>query len=68
MKNRILELAMLKGIKTVDEYSSLLGIDEARAKLILESKTELSEPEICKNCEFFHVSRLYLLCEVDIDN
>jgi hypothetical protein len=68
MKTRILELAMQRKINTVDEYAKLLGIDNDRASLILQSKCDLSEPEIQKNCEFFHCSRDYLLCFKDIDN
>ena len=68
MKTRILELAMKRKIETVGEYAKLLGIDDDRAKLILEDKCELSEPEIQKNCEFFNCSRDYLLLKIDLDN
>ena len=68
MNNRILELAMAKGIKTVDEYSKELGIDEKLAEQILKCEVELSEPDIQKNCEYFKVSRNYLLCKIDIDD
>ena len=62
MKNRILELAMLKKLNTVNDYARELGIDDDRAELILKCKIELSEPEIQKNCEYFHCSKDYLLC------
>lgn len=68
MKTRILELAMKRNIATVGEYAKLLGIDDDRAELILKDKCELSEPEIQKNCEFFHCSRDYLLLKIDLDN
>ena len=68
MKTRILELAMMRKIETVNDYAKLLGIDDDRAELILKSKCELSEAEIQKNCEFFNCSRDYLLCIIDIDN
>lgn len=68
MKTRILELAMKRKIETVGEYAKLLGIDDDRAELILKDKCELSEPEIQKNCEFFHCSRDYLLLKIDLDN
>jgi hypothetical protein len=68
MKTRILELAMSRKITTVHDYAKLLGIDDDRAELILKGQLELSEPEIQKNCEFFHCSRDYLLCYKDIDD
>ena len=75
--NMINELILVKEVmvSTINEnkytalsISKLLGIDDDRAELILKGQLELSEPEIQKNCEFFHCSRDYLLCYKDIDD
>ena len=67
MKNRALELAMLKGIKTAKEFAATLDIplDEAIALLNEENNVNISSDTISKCLKYFNCTYEYFVCLVD---
>ena len=67
MKNRSLELAMLKGIKTAREFAEKLDIplSEAIALLNEENNVIISSESISKCLKYFNCTYEYLFCLVD---
>ena len=69
MKNRALELAMSKGIKTASEFTRELNIpmNEALALLNEEENVKISSDTISKCLKYFNCSYDYFVCIVDMD-
>ena len=67
MKNRLLELCMVKNINTVDEVVNLIGInrDDAVALLNKDNNAIIKEETISKCLSYFDVSYEYFTCIVD---
>lgn len=67
MKNRALELAMLKGIRTVNEFADTLSIprDEAIALFNEENNVIISSDTISKCLKFFNCTYEYFTCLTD---
>ncbi len=67
MKNRALELAMLKGIRTVNEFADTLSIprDEAIALFNEENNVIISSDTISKCLKFFNCTYEYFTCLID---
>ena len=67
MKNRALELAMSKGIKTASEFSIELNIpmDEALALLNEEENVIISPETISKCLKYFNCTYEYFTCLID---
>ena len=58
MKNRLLELCMVKGLKTVDDVVKEIGIDRTDAVALLNKENEviIKEETISKCLSYFNVS------------
>jgi plasmid maintenance system antidote protein VapI len=67
MRNRSLELAMLKGIKTTKEFAAALNIplDEAIALLNEENNAIISADTISKCLKYFNCTFEYFTCLSD---
>ena len=67
MKNRLLELCMVKGLKTVDDVVKEIGIDRTDAVALLNKENEviIKEETISKCLSYFNVSYDYFTCIVD---
>lgn len=67
MKNRLLELCMVKGLKTVDDVVNEIGIDRTDAVALLNKENDviINEETISKCLTYFNVSYDYFACIVD---
>lgn len=67
MKNRLLELCMVKGLMTVDDVVKEIGIDRTDAVALLNKENDviINEETISKCLTYFNVSYDYFACIVD---
>ena len=67
MKNRALELAMQKGIKTVNEFADTLNIpkEEVIALFNEENNVIISSETISKCLKYFNCTYEYFACLID---
>lgn len=64
MKNRILLLCLKHHIINTKEYADIFNIDEHYAELIMRQEAPITNELLEKNCEYFNVSKAYILCEI----
>ena len=67
MKNRALELAMLKGINTAREFAKAVDIPlEDAVALLNEEKNVIINPESINKClKYFNCTYEYFMCLID---
>lgn len=67
MKNRLLELCMVKGLMTVDDVVNEIGIDRTDAIALLNKEKDviINEETISKCLTYFNVTYDYFACIVD---
>lgn len=67
MKNRLLELCMVKGLMTVDDVVNEIGINRMDAVALLNKEKDviINEETISKCLTYFNVTYDYFACIVD---
>lgn len=67
MRNRLLELCLVKNLNTIDDVVNNIGIDrdDAIALLNKENNATIKEETISKCLSYFNVTYEYFACIVD---